>query len=190
MSDGSFHIVAINGSLRRMSFNRGLLHAAGEMLPEGVTIEIVELHDIPMYNGDVEAEGVPAAVQALAGRVRAADALIFSTPEYNFSFSGVLKNAIDWLSRPPSGFPMRHKPAALMGATGGLWGTVRAQLHLRQVLSPLEVYVLPRPEVLVANARERFDADANLVDEVTRQMIGAQMIALVEWARRVRLEAV
>jgi chromate reductase, NAD(P)H dehydrogenase (quinone) len=161
-----------------------MLEAARELAPEGLEIEIIDLSPIPPYNGDVEAEGIPAPVQALKARIEAADALLFATPEYNHLMPGVLKNAIDWASRPPSA--LRRKPAAIMGASAGTSGTARAQLSLRQVLTATECYVLPAPQVLVASARDRFDANSRLTDEPARRMIRSLLEALPEWIERFR----
>ena len=177
-------ILGIPGSLRRLSYNRGLLLAARELAPDGMEIEMTDLSSIPLYNGDVEAEGFPASVQALKTQIEAADALLFATPEYNHLISGVLKNAIDWASRPPS--PLRRKPAAIMGASAGATGTARAQLALRQVLTTTECYVLPAPQVLVAGARDRFDSNGRLTDEHARENIRSLLEALPAWIERFR----
>ncbi len=180
-------ILGIPGSLRRASMNRGLLRAAQETVPEGVTIEIYDLDDIPLYNADVEAAGLPPAVHDFKERIRAADALLFATPEYNFSFTGVLKNAIDWASRPtpPPGNALRHKPAAMMGAGGG-GGTHRAQLALRQVFVNTETYIMGRPELVVQNARTLFDEHGELLDDGVRERVGLVVEALVAWTHRLQ----
>ncbi len=182
MSSDLFHILGIAGSLRQGSYNRGLLRAAQEVAPEGVVIDLFDLALIPPYNADVEAKGDPDTVRQLKEHIRAADALLIATPEYNYSIPGVLKNAIDWASRPPATHALRHKPVALMGASGGRGGTIRAQLALRQVFVFTESYALLRPEILMANAATLFDNDANLVDGETRQRINALIQALIEWA--------
>lgn len=140
------HILGIPGSLRKNSYNRALLAVAGNRLPEGASLEIYDLSSIPIFNQDVQEAGYPAAVQHFRDRSAAADAILVSTPEYNWSIPGVLKNAIDWASRPPN-FPLNGKPVALMGATSGLGGTVRAQLHLHNVFACLNMYLVPRPEI-------------------------------------------
>ena len=180
-------ILGIPGSLRRASMNRGLLRAAQEVAPEGVTIDIYNLDDIPLFNGDVEAAGLPPAVHDFKERIRAADALLFATPEYNYSFTGVLKNAIDWASRPspPPGNALRHKPAAMMGAGGGA-GTGRAQLALRLVFVNTETYIMGRPELVVPNARTLFDEHGDLLDEGIRERVGIVVEALVAWTHRLR----
>jgi chromate reductase len=186
MSDEQFTIVAFSGALRKRSFNSGLLRAAQQVAPDGVTIEIHDLIDIPLYNGDVEAAGIPESVQRLADHVRAADAVLIASPEYNYGMSGVLKNALDWISRPALHYPLRHKPVAIMGASGGNWGTVRSQLQLRQTLgSMIDAYTLSKPEVMVPRASSAFDDDGNLEDDDVRERVRGLVEALVDWARRV-----
>ncbi len=188
-TDRPFRILGIPGSLRKASFNRGLIRAAQEVAPEGVEIELYDLGEIPLYNGDVEAQGVPAAVQAFADQIRAADALLIATPEYNYSIPGVLKNAIDWASRPSVKNPLRHKPVALMGASGGMYGTARAQLAMRQVLaSVIEAHTMIKPELLVNQAGQKFDSDGNLTDDDTRERLAALIEGLVAWSNRLELE--
>jgi chromate reductase, NAD(P)H dehydrogenase (quinone) len=177
------HVLGISGSLRKASHNTGLLRAAMEVLPEGVTLERFDLTPIPFYNSDLESRGEPAAVTEMKARIAAADALLIATPEYNYSVSGVLKNALDWASRPVRSSPLNGKPLAMMGA-GGSQGTVRAQMHLRQILLHNGVLVLPKPELYVYNAREKFDAEGNLTDERTRQSLRALLEALLAWTGR------
>jgi chromate reductase len=176
-------IIGLSGSLRQRSFNTGLLHAARELAPDGVTIEIADLSQLPLYNDDVRQAGYPAPVAALRAALASADAVLFATPEYNYSVPGVLKNAIDWASRPPDP-PLAGRPAAVMGASGGLSGTMRAQYHLRQMMVFLDVPMLSRPEVFVQKAGERFDADGRLVDEDTRAHVAKLVAALVAWTHR------
>ena len=177
-------ILGIPGSLRRHSYNRGLLEVAREVAPDGMTVEIGELTDIPLYNADVEAEGYPPGVVAFRARIAAAHALLIATPEYNYSVPGVLKNAIDWASRPPES-PLRRKPIALMGASAGVMGTVRAQLSLRQSFLNTESYVLLKPEIYVANARDRFDPTGRLTDDGVRERIIMLLGALRDWIHSV-----
>jgi len=180
-------ILGIAGSLRRLSYNKGLIRAAIALAPEGVTIEPFEqLADIPPYNADVEAKGDPEPVRTMKDRIRAADALLIATPEYNYSVPGVLKNAIDWASRPPRESPMRGKPVAVMGASPGAWGTVRAQLALRQSFVFTESLCMVRPEVLVSHAKDKFDAQSELTDGPTREFVRALVVGLVDWTRRLR----
>lgn len=181
-------ILGIAGSLRRGSYNRGLIRAAREVAPPGVGMEMYEdLAQVPPYNGDVEAEGDPDPVQNLKARIRAADALLIATPEYNYNIPGVLKNAIDWASRPPGpASVLYHKPIALTGASPGNFGTVRAQLALRQSFLFTKSHVLIEPEVYVFRAAERFDASGNLVDEQTRTFIRQLVEGLAEWTRQLQ----
>ena len=180
-----FAILGLAGSLRRASYNRALLRAAQDLAPAGVVITIYEeLGAIPPYNADVEEEGDPVPVRTLKDRMRAADALLIATPEYNYGLPGVLKNAIDWASRPPATSPLRFKPTAIMGASPGTVGTARAQLALRQSFVFTETYVLPAPQVLVFQAASRFDAQGQLTDEGTRNRVRQLVEELVAWTRR------
>jgi chromate reductase, NAD(P)H dehydrogenase (quinone) len=182
MSQDNLRVLGIAGSLRRHSYNRGLLRVAQEVAPEGMSIEEYDIAPIPLFNQDLEAD-LPAAVVDFKERIAAADALLIATPEYNYSIPGVLKNAIDWASRPITDTPLRHKPIALMG-TGGLYGTVRSQLALRQVFLYTESYVLLKPEVILPNARDRFDAEGNLLDESVKERVHALLEALTAWTVR------
>jgi chromate reductase len=179
-------ILGVAGSLRRGSYNRALLRAAQELLPEGMTLELFDLRDIPPYDMDVEQQGLPTPVVAWKEAIRRADALLIATPEHNWSVPGVLKNAIDWASRPPGDNVFQGKPVAIMGASTGLYGTVRAQLHLRQVLASVDAYVLNRPQVLVARAQDKFDAEGQLIDEPTRALVRNLLTALRDWTLRLR----
>jgi chromate reductase len=175
-------VLAISGSTRAGSYNRGLIRATAELAPNFVEIEEYDISDIPFYNGDVEAAGIPAPVLDLVERIRAADAVLIATPEYNYAIPGILKNSVDWVSRPSVMNPLRHKPVAIMGASGGQFGTVRAQLGLRQILaSSIEARVMLKPEILVNHAAQKFDLDANLVDEDTRGWIEAFLESFVRW---------
>ena len=178
-------VLALSGSLREKSYNTALVHEARRLAPAGMTIEIASLRDIPLYDADVEARGMPQAVTDLSTRVKSADALLIATPEYNFSIPGVLKNAIDWLSRPPLDAALLRKPVAIAGA-GGRLGSARAQYHLRQVLGCLSMLPVPRPELFVLNAWEKFDADGRLKDELTVKQVGELLAALAEWTLALR----
>lgn len=177
-------VLGIVGSLRRESYNRKLLKAAAELAPEGMEIELVELEGLPMLNEDVLNAGPPAEVLAFKEKIAAADALLFSVAEYNWSVSGVLKNAIDWASRPIDTSPLQRKPAAIMGASTGPMGTVRAQLHLRQIFAYTNTYLLPQPQVVVPFAEAKFDLEGNLTDELTRTNVRKLLEALEIWARK------
>ena len=163
-------ILGISGSLRDASFNTAALRAAQSMAPDGMTIEIADISEIPLYKEEVYQQGFPPAVETLREQIRAADAVLIATPEYNFSFSGVLKNAIDWVSRPPSQ-PFDGKLVGVMGASAGRLGTARAQYHLRQVFVFLNGHVLNKPEVMIAGAGNAFDENGNLTDEVANKVI-------------------
>ena len=178
-------ILGIAGSLRKQSYNRSALRAAVALAPPGVTIETFELDGIPGFSQDEEQQP-PAKVVELKQRVRAADAILFVTPEYNYSMPGVLKNAIDWASRPYGDSAWNGKPAAIMGASIGAFGTARAQYHLRQSMVFLDMFPLNQPEVMIGNAADRFDAQGNLTDDDTRQRIGTLLEALVQWTERLR----
>ncbi|MCA3574977.1 MAG: NAD(P)H-dependent oxidoreductase [Aestuariivirga sp.] len=177
-------ILGISGSLRRASSNTGLLRALQSMAPGHVTVEIATLHGIPLFNEDDEAaSGRPEAVEALQERIRAADGVVIACPEYNFSFTGVLKNANDWLSR--GGSPFRWKRVGIIGAGGGQFvGTARAQYHLRQNLQALQAITMPRPEVFVNHNEEKFDADGNLTDAETQRYLAKWLEAFLEWVEK------
>ena len=177
-------ILGIAGSLRRDSYNRAALRAATELVPEGASIEIFELDGIPGFNQDEE-QNPPAKVVELKRRIREADAILFVTPEYNYSVPGVLKNAIDWASRPYGDSAWNGKPAAIMGASVGTIGTARAQYHLRQMMVFLNMFPVNQPEVMIANASQRFDAQGNLTDDATKDFIRQLLQSLVDWTRRI-----
>jgi chromate reductase len=184
MSD-SVKILGIAGSLRKGSYNRAALRAAQKLVPGNARLEIFELDGIPPFNQDIEMQP-PQAVLELKSKVRSADAILFVTPEYNYSVPGVLKNAIDWGSRPYGDSAWEGKPAAVMGASVGMIGTARAQYHLRQMFVFLNMYALNRPEVMIANAADKFDAQGNLVDDDTRKWIRELLSALATWAMRLK----
>jgi chromate reductase len=176
------HILGFAGSLRKNSYNRAGLKIAQQLVPEGAELEIVTLDEIPPFNQDYENDE-PAAVRSFKEKIHHADSLLVVTPEYNYSIPGVLKNAIDWASRPTGTSVLEGKPAAIMGI-GGRFGTVRAQQHLRQVFHYLNMPVLLKPEVHVMAAWEKFDDDGNLTDDKTREQIQALVEALVQWTKR------
>jgi len=176
-------ILGIPGSLRAQSYNKSALRAARALVPADAELEIFELGGIPPYNQDEETQPPPRVVE-LKARIRAADAILFSTAEYNYSIPGVLKNAIDWASRPYGDSAWTGKPVGLMGASPGTLGSARAQYHLRQVFVFLDMYPLNKPEVLISAAASKFDAAGELTDETTRKRIGELLTALVAWSRR------
>jgi chromate reductase, NAD(P)H dehydrogenase (quinone) len=178
-------ILGIAGSLRAGSFNRAALRAAQSLVPDGARLDIFELGGIPPFNQD-EDQRPPAIVTDFKARIRAADAILFATPEYNYSIPGVLKNAIDWASRPYGDNAWDGKPAAIMGASVGATGSARAQYHLRQVCVFLNLHLLNRPEVMISNAPRGFDDHGVLTDESTKEHIRKLLQALVDWTLRLK----
>lgn len=179
------HVAAISGSLRKGSYNTMALKAAIELAPPGMTIEPVGIGDLPLYNDDIRQAGYPAEVEHFRQKLASADAILFVTPEYNYSIPGVLKNAIDWASRPPSQ-PLDDKPVAIMGVSGGLLGTARAQYHLRQMLVFLNAHPINKPEVMIGQAQAKFNEEGRLTDEPTREFVRQLLISLAAWTRRLK----
>jgi chromate reductase, NAD(P)H dehydrogenase (quinone) len=179
------HILGISGSLREKSYNTAALRLAAELAPGGVKIALADISGIPLYNDDVRIGGLPQSVVSLGERIASADAVLIATPEYNYSIPGVLKNAIDWISKVDPQ-PFSRKPLAIMGASMGMFGTARSQYELRKVFVFLNAHVINQPEVMIASAHARFDAEGNMTDEKTRELIEAQVIALRDWAMRLR----
>jgi chromate reductase len=177
-------ILGIAGSLRRGSYNQAALCQAKLLVPENSEVDLFQLDDIPMFNEDDERRP-PSSVVELKKRIRRADAVLIVTPEYNYSIPGVLKNAIDWASRPHGDSAWSGKSAAIMGASVGAIGTARAQQHLRQILVALNLFLLNKPEVVIADAAHRFNEDGNLIHEPTKQLIQDLLKNLVDWTRRI-----
>lgn len=175
-------ILGIAGSLRRKSYNRAALRAAQKLVPDGAVLDIFELDGIPVFSEDDEKQP-PAKVVEFKKRIREADAILFVTPEYNYSIPGVLKNAIDWASRPYGDNAWANKPAAIMGASAGRLGSARAQYHLRQVFVFLNVLPVNQPEVMIGNAAGSFDAEGNLTDEMIKKLIRRLLENLIHWTR-------
>jgi chromate reductase len=181
------NVIGFAGSLRKGSYNMALLRAAKKLAPENVNIEIADISVIPTFNQDLELEDVmPESVKALKAKVEKADAVLFSSPEYNYSIPGVLKNVIDWLSRPYGKNSLEEKPVAIMGTSTGMLGASRAQYHLRQCFVFLNGFVMNKPEMIVPTATDKFDADGNLTDEKTKAKLKEMLDALVIWADRVK----
>jgi chromate reductase len=178
-------ILGIAGSLRRESYNRSALRAAVQLVPQDATLEVFELDGIPGFNQDEE-QNPPAKVVELKRRIRDADSVLFVTPEYNYSVPGVLKNAIDWASRPYGDSAWSGKPAAIMGASVGAIATARAQYHLRQIMVFLNMFPVNQPEVMIGHAADRFDKDGNLTDDTTEDFIRQLLASLVAWTRRLQ----
>ncbi len=176
-------ILGIAGSLRKGSFNHMALKAAQGLAPADAALEAFDLPELPGFNQDLE-KAPPAAVTELKEKIRAADAILFVTPEYNYSVPGVLKNAIDWASRPYGDSAWKGKPAAVMGASTGVLGTARAQYHLRQTLVFLDMPAVNQPEVMISGAASKFDASGNLTDETAKKLIGQLLTNLCDLTRR------
>ncbi len=183
MSD-HLRILGISGSLRAGSLNTALLRNVQAMLPAQASLQIADLSGIPLFNQDHE-NPLPAAVEVLKSQIASADALLFAVPEYNYSLSGVLKNAMDWVSRPPETQPFAGKPAAVMSA-GGRFGGVRAQAHFRQIAAGLDMFVLPKPELMIPQAKQKFNAAGELTDAETCDQLRAFVEAFVRWIKRWR----
>jgi len=181
----SVNILGLAGSLRKGSYNKAALRAAGKLVPPGSTLEIYDLDGIPPFNEDQEKEFPPRAREFKA-KVSAADAILIVTQEYNYSIPGVLKNAIDWASRPYGSSAWNAKPVGIMGASIGMFGTSRAQNHLRQMFVFLNMFPLNKPEVMIANATDKFDEQGNLKDLNTTEKIKELLEALVDWTRRLK----
>ncbi len=179
-------VLGICGSLRRDSLNRMVLNAAAELgLAQGMTFEIAAIGDIPHYDADLQGQGFPGSVTRLGRQIADADAVLFVSPEYNYSIPGVLKNAVDWVSRLPDQ-PFAQKPVGIMGASMGFTGTARMQYHLRQVLVFLDALPINKPEVMIGGAHERFDSGGKLQDDATAKKIGELLNSLERWAKRLK----
>jgi chromate reductase len=187
MDHKDFRILGLAGSLRRASFHRGILRAAHEVGPEWMSCESFDLSRIPYFNQDIEDEGIPEPVEELRAKIRAHDAVLIATPEYDYAIPGVLTAALDWALRPryyPT--PFRHKPVGIVGASPGGVGTARGQMVLRQILLHPPAYVMPEPQMLIPFSRQKFDAETGeLTDEETRERLRRFLEALVEWSERV-----
>ena len=181
----AYRVLGICGSLREKSYNMYALKTARELMPEGMGLEITSIADIPLFNQDVCDKGFPAPVAAFRTQIAQADGLLFACPEYNYSVSGVLKNAVDWASRPPDQ-PFQNKPVAMFSASVGLKGGVSAQYDLRKILAQLGTFALVRPEVFIGMEASKFDAGGNLTDQTTRKFMTDQMIAFRDWIARVK----
>jgi chromate reductase len=181
---GGLAILGFAGSLRRGSLNRALLRAAAALAPEGMKIDIFDLAGIPLYDGDVEAAGDPEAVARFKRAIAAADGVLMVTPEYNHGVPGVMKNAVDWASRPPKGAPLGGKPVGIIGASPGMTGSARGQSQLRQAFEFTNSYCMAQPELLVFRAQEKFDGEGNLTDGATADHLERYLQAFAAWVRR------
>jgi chromate reductase len=178
-------IVGLCGSLRADSVNRMALNLAASLMPDGMRMEAVEWREIPPFDGDVLAKGLPPAVLALRERIRRADGVLIATPEYNFSIPGVFKNVLDWVSRGEDQ-PFAHKPVAILSASPGPVGGARVQYDLRRVMLFMNAMVLAKPEVFIGGAGAKFDAAGQCTDETTRKFVGDQMRAFDKWINAVK----
>lgn len=183
MSEG-VNVLGIAGSLREASLNRALLRAAAELAPPGLRIDIFDLAPIPLYNGDVEAAGDPPSVTAFKRAITEAGGILMVTPEYNHGVPGVMKNAVDWASRPPRGAPLNAKSVGIIGASPGAAGSARGQSQLRQAVGSTNSYAMPQPEILVFRAHEKFDAQGRLTDKATGIYLARYLEAFLVWVRR------
>ncbi len=175
------NILAFAGSLRSGSLNKALLRNAKEAAPEGMEIEIFDLEGIPLFNADLEKEGVPERVNEFKEAIRRSDGILIASPEYNHGMSGVTKNAVDWASRPPKNPVMMGKPAAIVGASPGITGTARSQEQLRQTLKGLDVRCMASPEFLLYRAKEKLDDEGVLTDDSTRDFLKTFMKEFADW---------
>lgn len=184
MSETDFKILGLAASLREASIHRGLLRAANEVCPEGMSCESFDLGRIPHFNADVEAQGDPEPVRELKEKVRSYDAVLIACPEYDYAIPGVLTTALDWCLRRPS--PFRHKPVGIAGASPGGSGTARAQMVLRQVLLHGPAYVMVEPQMMIPNSYQKFDEGGDLTDAETRQRLERFVVALGDWTGSLR----
>ncbi|MBZ0158495.1 MAG: NAD(P)H-dependent oxidoreductase [Alphaproteobacteria bacterium] len=185
-ADNALSILGFAGSLRKDSYNKALLRAAAELVPPEMKLDVFDLEGIPPFNQDLESQP-PEKVRDFKARIRAADALLIVTPEYNYSVPGVLKNAIDWASRPYGDSAFDGKPVALMGASIGMLGTARAQYHLRQCCVFLNMYPLNQPEVMVPFAADKVDQTGRLTDQKTREKVAELLQSLADWTRKMKV---
>jgi chromate reductase len=184
--ENKLRVLGFAGSLRAGSYNKALLRAAADFIPEDVGLEIFDIGDIPAFNQDIERDMMPAKVKEFKSKIRDADAILIATPEYNFSVPGVLKNAIDWASRPYGDNPFDGKPVAIMSASVGMLGGARAQYHLRQIFVFLNMHPINTPEIIVTFAQDKFDSSGKLVDENTKKFLRQLLQNLVDWTRQLR----
>jgi chromate reductase len=176
-------ILGIAGSLRTGSYNRSLLRAAQALTPSGLSLTTFDLIDVPLYNGDVEARGDPSAVGELKQAIREADGVLMVTPEYNHGVPAVMKNAVDWASRPPRNAPLSRKAVGIVGASPGMTGSARGQSQLRQAFEFTNSFCMPQPELLVFKAHEKFDERGELIDPATAQYLARYLAAFAFWVR-------
>lgn len=181
--ENKLKVLGFAGSLRAGSYNRALLRGAANLLPQDMTLEIFEIEGIPAFNQDLEGD-IPKKVKEFKSKIREANAILIATPEYNYSVPGVLKNAIDWASRPYGDNPFDGKPVAIMSASVGMLGGSRAQYHLRQIFVFLNMYPVNGPEVIVPFAQDKFDATGKLIDDNTKKFLAQLLRNLASWSGR------
>ena len=173
------------GSLRKASYNRQVFDNSHDLVPESMTLTEIPIWELPLYSQDIQESPTPV-IERFWGSVREADAILFISPEYNYSVPGVLKNAIDWASRPPSSAPIVGKPAGVLGASNGRSGTMRMQLHMRSILPCLNIAVMPRPEVFIVSAADVIDKDGKLHDERVRGHLVRFYASFEHWIRKIK----
>ena len=185
---GKIKILGFAGSLRKGSYNRAVLRSAAELVPQNAELEIFDLEGIPVFNQDME-NSLPGRVREFKDKIRAADAILIATPEYNHSMPGMLKNALDWASRPSGDNSFEGKPVAIMSASPSTMGGISAQWSLRQVFVSLDMHPINKPEIVIANVSKKLDANGRLIDEDTREHVGKMLGALVKWAMKLKAES-
>ena len=185
MADSNLKILGLCGSLRKASFNMAALRACNDMMPAGMTMKIATIGDIPLFNQDVFDAGIPESAKRLRAEVLEADGVLIASPEYNFSLSPALKNAIDWASRPPNQ-SWQDKPVAIFSVSAGPMGGARVQYDLRRILGQIWGHVLPRPEVFIGSAQGKFDAQGKLTDETTRKFLADLLAGFRDWIGRMK----
>ena len=178
-------VLGISGSLRKGSYNTAILRACTELMPQGMTLTIAEIGDLPLFNQDVFDAGLPEPVKRVRAAIAAADGVLIASPEYNFSLTPALKNAIDWASRPPNQ-SWQDKPVAIFSASGGPLGGARVQYDIRRILGQLWAHVLPRPEVFVGAAPTKFDKDGRITDEATKKFLADLLAGFGQWITRMQ----
>lgn len=186
MSERRIEVAALIGSLRRNSYNRGLLRSAMLLRPDHIHLYEVTIHDLPYFNDDIDQRGAPAVVRDFRANLDRADALLVITPEYSYSIPGVLKNALDWAVRPTGRSVLRGKPLAIMGASVGRSGTMRGQLHLRQIATAIGMLPVPEPEVYITFAADKFNQLGELTDQASRELVEELLHNLADWVELLR----
>jgi chromate reductase len=186
VAERRIEVAALIGSLRRNSYNRGLLRSAMLLRPDRIHLYEVPIHDLPFYSEDIERRGYPASVRDFRAQLERADALLICSPEYSYSIPGVLKNALDWAAVPAGHSFLRGKPLGLMGASVGRSGTMRAQLHLRQIATAIGLVPVPEPEVYVTYATDKFNQLGELTDHTSRELVEELLLTLADWVELLR----